>query len=204
MSEKLTNWAVGIAALACVAPARAHHSVSMFEISTPIWVKGTVVGYEPVNPHALFALEVRGDDGQVQRWTVEGPSLNGLSRRGVPVDVLKVGDVIEVCGFPYKADVLARVAATRVVPQPFVHGHLLVMPDGGMRNWGSYGRLDNCVRSGDETQRWLNFLNNDAGARERWCGSRRTPVGSRYFPVAPIAPPALIGEISRLMARPCE
>jgi hypothetical protein len=204
MSEKLATWAVAITALACVDPARAHHSVSMFELSMPIWLKGTVVGYEPVNPHALFSLEVRGDDGQVQQWTVEGPSLNGLIRNGVPENFLKTGDVIEVCGFPYKADVLARIAVVRRVAQPFVHGHLLVMPDGGMRNWGGYGRLDNCVRAGDETRTWLNFLNNDAGARQRWCGSRNTPIDSRFFPVAPIAPPALVDEITRLMARPCE
>ncbi|HJR70288.1 MAG TPA: DUF6152 family protein [Gammaproteobacteria bacterium] len=204
MSEKLATWAVAITALACVGGARAHHSVSMFELSTPIWVKGTVVRYTPVNPHALFALEVRGDDGQFQQWTVEGPSLKGLTRSGVPADLLKVGDVIEVCGFPYKEDVLARISATRRVSQPFVHGHVLVMPDGEMRNWGGYGRLDNCVRPGDETQVWLKFLNNDTVARERWCGSRHTPVGSRYFPVAPIAPPALVDEISRLMAYPCD
>lgn len=204
MSEKLTTFAVAMTALACVGSARAHHSVSMFEISTPIWVKGTVVSYLPANPHALFALEVKTGDGQVQQWTVEGPSLNGLSRSGVPADVLKAGDVIEVCGFPYKEDVLARVSATRPVSLPFVHGHLLVMADGGMRNWGGYGRLDNCVRAGDETQRWLNFLNNDAGARQRWCGSRHTPRDSRYFPVAPIAPQVLADEITRQMANPCD
>ncbi len=204
MNEKLATLAVAITALACVGSARAHHSVGMFELSMPIWVKGTVVRYEPVNPHALFALEVRRDDGQVQRWTVEGPSLNGLRRNGVPEDFLKIGDVIEVCGFAFKEDVLARVAVARRASQPFVHGHVLVMPDGGMRNWGSYGRLDNCVRTGDEIETWLNFLNSDARARERWCGSQHTPVGSRYFPVAPIAPPALVGEITRLMARPCE
>jgi len=197
MNEKLATWVVAITALACVASARAHHSVGMFDLATPIWIKGSVVRYDPVNPHALFALDVRKDDGQVQQWTVEGPSLNGLRRRGVPVDFLKVGDVIEVCGFPFKEDVLDRVADARRVSQPFMHGHVLVMPDGGMRNWGSYGRLDNCVRPGDETQAWLNFLNNDPGARERWCTSRR-------FPIAPFAPPALVGEINRLMASPCE
>ena len=43
-------------ALACAAPLRAHHNGSMFD-PTPIWVKGTVVSYERVNPHATIALE---------------------------------------------------------------------------------------------------------------------------------------------------
>jgi len=127
MNEKLATWVVAITALACVASARAHHSVGMFDLATPIWIKGSVVRYDPVNPHALFALDVRKDDGQVQQWTVEGPSLNGLRRRGVPVDFLKVGDVIEVCGFPFKEDVLDRVADARRVSQPFMHGHVLVI-----------------------------------------------------------------------------
>jgi hypothetical protein len=128
---------------------------------------------------------------------VEGPSLNGLSRRRVPEDFLKLGDVIDVCGFAFKEDVLARVSDARRVAQPFLHGHVLAMADGEMQIWGSYGRLDNCVRPGDKAQSWRDFLNGNPSARQHWCSSRN-------FTIASIAPPALVDEINRLMASPCE
>ena len=100
-----------LAALGSAAPGRAHHSVSMFDLGKPLWAKGTVVGVEAVNPHVLIALEQRRDDGTVQRWTLEGPGLNSFNRMGWEGDVLKVGDVIEVCGFGFKKEVAAQVAA---------------------------------------------------------------------------------------------
>ena len=77
--KKLGRWAAAMAWLVCACPLRAHHSISMIDVSTPVWVKGTVALYEPVNPHVMIALDERTDDGQVRRWTVEGPS---LTRRG--------------------------------------------------------------------------------------------------------------------------
>jgi hypothetical protein len=44
-------------ALSGSSPAEAHHSVGMFDLSTPIWVKGTVIAYEPIAPNAMIHLE---------------------------------------------------------------------------------------------------------------------------------------------------
>ena len=98
MKRSMPAWAAAIAVLACTGPLRAHHSISAIDISTPVWVKGTVVLYEVVNPHVMIALEEKRADGQVQRWTVEGPNLGRLARYGLGADFLKAGDVIEVCG----------------------------------------------------------------------------------------------------------
>ena len=120
MKQSMPAWAAAIAVLACTGPLRAHHSISAIDISTPIWVKGTVVLYEVVNPHVMIALEERREDGQVQRWTVEGPNLGRLARYGLGKDFLQAGDVIEVCGFAPKPNV------EKSWPPPrFVHGHLL-------------------------------------------------------------------------------
>ena len=80
----------------------------MIEISTPIWVKGTVVLYEPKNPHTMIELDAKNEDGQVERWTVEGPFLGRLARYDLETDFLKAGDVIEVCGFVPRAKVVNR------------------------------------------------------------------------------------------------
>lgn len=140
MMKRTAKLAMPIVALACIGPVRAHHSASMFDMSTHIWLKGTVARYEPINPHALIELEERTDDGQVRRWTVEGPRLGRLAGLGVDDDFLKVGDFIEVCGFFGKDDVLRDSR---------VHGKVLVTPDGQKWQWGPYGRLESCVSPND-------------------------------------------------------
>lgn len=112
----------------------------MFDMSTHIWLKGTVVRYEPIDPHAIIELEERTEDGQVRRWTVEGPRLGRLERLSVDGDFVKAGDVIEVCGFFLKDD------SSR---DSRVHGHVLVRPDGQKWQWGPYGRLERCVDPSD-------------------------------------------------------
>ena len=192
--KKITTSAAAIAALACAGPLRAHHSISMIDISTPIWVKGSVVQYQVINPHVMIALDERREDGQVQRWTVEGPILSRLSRYGLGADFLKAGDVIEVCGFAPKEN------ADKSFPPPrFVHGHLLVMPNGRMQLWGPYGKLDNCVRTDDPIPSWLDFLNTNPMAREIWCSDYRASMQ-----LSALSPRALVDEINGLMASPCK
>jgi hypothetical protein len=186
-------------ALAGVVSARAHHSISMFDIGRPIWVKGTVVSFQPINPHIMVGVEQKGDDGQAQLWTVEGPGLNTFTRAGHGADYLQVGDVIEVCGFALKEEILARNSGldARGSVRPSIHGHLLVMPDGQRRLFGGYGKLDNCIRPDDSLQGWVDFLNTDSRARGVWCGGRIFT----NFPSLP--PPSFVNEINRKMADPC-
>jgi hypothetical protein len=192
--------AICVAALAaslCTGSLRAHHSSSMFELSKPAWLQGTVISYEPVNPHVRFTIEVTNADGRVQRWAVEGPSLNGLERRGLPAEFLEAGDAIEVCGFALRDEARARVAEVyqRPYPQLFVHGHVLLMPNGEKHLWGSYGKLENCVRTQDSVQTWLDLVNGPG--REAWCR------GHASVNIASVAPPAVVAEIDRLMTYPC-
>jgi Family of unknown function (DUF6152) len=197
--KRTANWIAALTALACVGALRAHHSISMFETSTPIWVKGTVVRYEIVNPHTMVEIEER-TEGQVKRWIVEGPVLGRIQRMGVDETLLKDGDVIEVCGFALKEELRARRSSSETdrLSPPFVHGNMIVMPDGQMQPWGAYGKLENCVRAGDRTQSWLDFLNTDAIARGLWCAGHRSSVPT----IA--ASKALVDEINRLMASPCQ
>jgi hypothetical protein len=197
--RKIATLAATIAALVCVSSLRAHHSISMIDTSTPIWVKGTVAYYKIVNPHTMIGLEERMEDGQVKRWTVEGPILSRIQRMGVDENFLKNGDVIEICGFRPKAVASGRSAYERGgASVPFVHGHMLIMPDGAMSPWGPYGKLENCVRPDDPLQPWLDFLNTDSIARDLWCNSYRTTVPT----IA--ASKALVDEINRRMGHPCE
>ena len=48
----------------------AHHSLAPFDVSAPLWIKGTVVRFERVNPHSLIFVDAKLPDGQVRRWAV--------------------------------------------------------------------------------------------------------------------------------------
>lgn len=129
-----------LAAVGSVASLHAHHSNSMFDMSTHVWLTGTVVRYEPVNPHAIIELEEVTEDGQIRRWIVEGPRLARLERFGVDGEFVSIGDVIEVCGFFGKGDI-SRDSR--------VHGHVVIRPDGKKWQWGPYGNLERCVDRGE-------------------------------------------------------
>ncbi len=201
MKKKLATWAAAIAALACVGSLRAHHSVRMIDVSKSVWVKGTVVRYEPISPHTMFELEETSADGQVRRWTIEGPFPGRLSRilsvNGMRADedFLSAGDVVEVCGFFPKR---SEVASPDAELLSYVHGHVLVMPDGRMETWGPYGKVDNCVRPDDEPESWLDFLKADPLAQEFWCNSRG------FVGVASTAPKGFVDEINTRLTLPCD
>ena len=190
----MNSTATATAAIAaiCATPLLAHHSISTIDISTPVWVKGTVVRYEAVNPHTMIELDESTADGQVRRWTIEGPIPSRLDRYGLDKDFLKAGDVIDVCGFAPK-----RSGAKPPSPR-FVHGHLLVLQSGRMQLWGPYGKLDNCVRRADEAQAWADFLDMSPMARQMWCNEF-----TASFSLSPLSSKALVAEVDRLTTEPC-
>ena len=78
----------------------AHHAwpVSYDKLVT---VKGTVTSYAWGNPHVMMGLEVKGDNGQVQKWNVGGPSVDRMARNGWGRDTLKAGDIITATGYQF-------------------------------------------------------------------------------------------------------
>lgn len=158
MKKVMAAWAAAIAALTWPGALAAHHSLVQFDTTTPMWVKGTVIRFDPISPHARIYLEQTKDGGQPQRWSVDGPAANSIERMRIGADFLKAGDVVEVCGFPLKAEVEAQRAPAPVTSNPNVlsgrpfSGHLLVMPDGTRRFWSDYGVLQKCLLPGESSQ----------------------------------------------------
>jgi hypothetical protein len=189
-----------LAALACAGALHAHHSVSMFDISTPVWLKATFTGFDRVNPHSIIHLEETTADGQIRSWSIEGQPAAQLDRRAIEADFLQPGDVIEVCGFALKEEYrsVRSPQIGRGYPPDFLHGHMLVMPDGTMKAWGSYGKLMNCIRPGDRVQTWIDFVNGDPRAWQLWCGGR----GFTLVPT--IAPPEFVADVDRGLDQPCD
>jgi hypothetical protein len=78
----------------------AHHSwpVSYGQLVT---VKGTVMEFAWENPHPMITLEVRTDDGKVEKWLVGGPAINRMEANGWNKATVKVGDVITGTGYQF-------------------------------------------------------------------------------------------------------
>ena len=104
MSTKLFRVIAGAALLvAAAAPVLAHHSFAAeFDANKPVTIKGTVVKMEWSNPHSWIHIEVKGPDGKVETWAVEGGAPNALIRRGWTKNSLPAGIEIIVEGFQAK------------------------------------------------------------------------------------------------------
>jgi len=102
MRKKLALALAATGLLAAV-PAWAHHAFAAeFDAQKPVKLKGTVTRVEFINPHSWIHIDVKGADGSVTSWMVEGGSPNALIRRGVTKDALPKGAEILVDGYQAK------------------------------------------------------------------------------------------------------
>ena len=94
-------------------PLSAHHSwpVSFSQLVT---VKGTVKEFVWGNPHPMITLEVRTDDGKIEKWLVGGPAINRMEANGWTKTTVKPGDVITGIGYQF-ADGQKIIRLERVV-----------------------------------------------------------------------------------------
>ena len=88
--------AVLITILLTALVASAHHSFAMFDMEHPTELTGTVKEFKFVSPHTLLILEVKGTDGTVKEWTLEGGAPGLLVREGMTSKSLKPGDQIRL------------------------------------------------------------------------------------------------------------
>jgi hypothetical protein len=183
MSKSVMLLVAMAVAPAAVRVPQAHHSGSAYS-TEPLWVSGTVIRFQPSNPHTFTHLESRRDDGSVERWVVEGPSQAQLGRvQATDFYVPQPGDVIGFCAFPYKSrDELSKLWPDVDYSSPFwvttdeassprtMAGNIMFTPDGEKQSWELHGIFAACILSSDEPrQAWAEYLNEHTQLRQLYC-----------------------------------
>lgn len=124
MRTKLAVLVAGASLMMAAAPAWAHHAFAAeFDANRPLKLQGVVTKWELVNPHSWIHLDVKGPDGKVTPWLVEGGSPNALFRLGFTKDSLPPGTEIVVEGFAAKDGANRAVGANLT----FTNGKRLFM-----------------------------------------------------------------------------
>jgi hypothetical protein len=120
-----------VAGLLLTATTHAHHSVTAnFDTSREIEIRGTVVDFNYVSPHASMVIDGIGyENGKAmnatpERWEIESSAVKGLASRGIKADTFKPGDQIVAVGAPHRNATLRRanssnfMAANGAAPAP--------------------------------------------------------------------------------------
>lgn len=85
-----------------VAPAKAHHSYSMFDMRKTVVLEATVTRFKWQNPHAFIEADV-GARNAVEKWSIEMTSPNNLAQAGWTRTSLKPGDVVQLHVHPLRS-----------------------------------------------------------------------------------------------------
>jgi Family of unknown function (DUF6152) len=118
--RRLSAAIAGFAATAFfVAPVLAHHSMSMFDTSKEVLIKGKVVRFDWKNPHMYLIVETVGEDGK--KLLIQG---EGLGITQALVDGLHQKDL------PVGAQVVVRANPNRNGPDKTVRLLDVTTPDG--------------------------------------------------------------------------
>lgn len=105
--------------LAAGSTTSAHHSAqAFFDTDNMGEIEGEVTRTHWRNPHVEFEVQVTGEDGAQETWTVESNSLNALERIGIGADTIEVGDQVLFWG------AMSRLG------RPSMRGYNVLLPTG--------------------------------------------------------------------------
>ena len=102
ITKALVGVVVGLLLLAV--PVKAHHSfAAAYDDKKPINLQGIVTKVELVNPHSWLWIDVKGKDGTVVNWGIEGGPPINLFRNGFTKASLPIGTEIKLFGYQAKS-----------------------------------------------------------------------------------------------------
>lgn len=94
--------AVVCAAALLGAPAAAHHSFAMFDLSQHQVIDGSVTAWNYNNPHSWLHVEARDENGEMQTWSFEGASPVHAARQGVNGRTFTKGEKVRIVMSPLR------------------------------------------------------------------------------------------------------
>ena len=84
-------------AFAIAASVQAHHSFAAeFDGSKIQTIKGSVVEFQWMNPHAYLIVDVTDASGKTARWGIQSRNLSILKRQGLSKQTFTVGEMVTV------------------------------------------------------------------------------------------------------------
>jgi hypothetical protein len=79
----------------------AHHSfAATYAEEKTIKIEGKLVQFNFRNPHSFVQIEVKDENGMVERWSVEWGGAGQLGAQGLTRDTLRPGDQVIITGHP--------------------------------------------------------------------------------------------------------
>jgi hypothetical protein len=81
----------------------AHHGNTDYDSTKETVLKGTIIAFEFINPHAEIVLEVKNDKGVPEKWSLELSSPNSLRRTGWTRNTVKPGTEVTAFGNPNRS-----------------------------------------------------------------------------------------------------
>jgi len=90
---------VRVAAMAAcvVGSAHAHHSFAMFDGQKLVILRGSIVSFSSMNPHAWISVDAKVDGkGKSERWDIESTAPAILAGMGISPKTLKAGDKVTI------------------------------------------------------------------------------------------------------------
>lgn len=104
-------------AAAAVLPAKAHHSIAIYDIAQSIHFDGVVESLTMRNPHIALTLKVTKDDGTTGTVNfVEGAAASMLVRKGLNAADIAAGKPIKAIGAPLHSDPHAYFLKAIILP----------------------------------------------------------------------------------------
>jgi hypothetical protein len=108
-------------------PAGAHHSFDAeYDAKQVVTVSGVVTKIDWINPHAFVYVDVRDEDGEVQRYKLELGPPYALIRGGWTLESVNIGDTVTVQDAARARDGSNALGATRSTWLNLASGQQLV------------------------------------------------------------------------------
>jgi hypothetical protein len=101
MKQLHTLLFVVVSVTVTTAPLFAHHGRGLaYDNSKQVTMKGKVSEVAWRNPHVRIFLDVKGEDGKVVTWALEGAGTANLAQQGYNRNTLKLGQEVTAVAIP--------------------------------------------------------------------------------------------------------